>query len=86
MRDFKIEVLENIENLKAAVTDNKYLEDKHLLGYYNQMLQMQEFLLVEILAELPESSDECYFTNSYGWITPKSSKMIISLLGSIKSI
>lgn len=88
--NLKLEILQNISQLKEVVSNVSKSADADFLGYYEQMLRMQEYLLVEIMSQQPisdnEKTQEVYYTDNYGVITPESARSIISLLGSIKGM
>lgn len=84
----KQEVLTNITQLKDVISNVSKGGDEDMLSYYEQMLRMQEFILVEMLSLQPqiigEGTQEVYYTDNFGIVTPENAKNIVRIFGSLR--
>ncbi len=84
----KQEVLSNIEQLKDVIANVSKSGDYDSINYYEQMLKMQEYILIEMLSLQPEvvgqGPKETYYTDNFGMVTPENAKDIIKLFGSLR--
>lgn len=86
----KNDVLLNISQLREVVSNASKSGDKDILGYYEQMLRMQEYILVEMVSMEEDKGHDVtvssYFTDNFGIITPERAKILIKNLGSLRGI
>lgn len=84
-QQIKDDVIANITQLREVISNLNKSGDKDTVGYYENILRLQEHMLVEILSEQKEPDQQVFYhTDNYGVVTPETAKQLVKVIGTLR--